>query len=52
MKLIRKLNIDDLASIIRNYFNIPEASISIDIVDTKDGLDIEATIEEDGYEVS
>jgi len=52
MKLIRKLNTDDLTSIIRNYFNIPEANISIDIVDTKNGLDIEVTIEEDGYEVS
>ena len=52
MKLIRKLDIDDITCIIRNYFNIPKADISIDIVDTKNGLDVEVTIEEDGYEVS
>ena len=27
MKLIRKLNSDDLISIVRNYFNVPEANI-------------------------
>ena len=57
MKLIRKLNTDDLISIVRNYFNVPEANISVDIqynnlVDAEDGWDIEVTIEEDGYEVS
>ena len=56
MKLIRKLNSDDLISIIRDYFNVPEANISIDIQynnNTEDGWwDIELTIEEDGYEVS
>ena len=57
MKLIRKLNTDDLISIVRNYFNVPEANISIDIqyanlVDAENGWDIEVTIEEDGYEVS
>ena len=57
MKLIRKLNTDDLISIVRNYFNTPEANISVDIqyanlVDAEDGWDIEVTIEEDGYEVS
>ena len=57
MKLIRKLNADDLISVVRNYFNIPEANISIDIqytnlVNAEDGWDIELTIEEDGYEVN
>lgn len=57
MKLIRKLNTDDLISIVRNYFNVPEANINIDIqynnlVDAEDGWDIELTIEEDGYEVN
>ena len=45
MKLIRKLNTDDLISIVRNYFNIPEANINVDIqynnlVDAEDGWDI------------
>ena len=57
MKLIRKLNSDELISIVRNYFNVPEANINIDIqynnlVDVEDGWDIELTIEEDGYEVN
>lgn len=56
MKLIRKLNSDDLISIVRDYFNVPKADISIEIQYSnakKDGWwDIELTIEEDGYEVS
>ena len=57
MKLIRKLNSDDIITIVRNYFNVPEAKISFDIqytnlVDAEDGWDVEVTIEEDGYEVS
>ena len=58
MKLIRKLNSNDLISIVRNYFNVPEANINIDVqynnlVDAdEDGWDIELTIEEDGYEIS
>lgn len=60
MKLIRELNSDDVITIIRNYFNIPEADISINFITKTIGYgvneeecqDIIVSIEEDGYEVS
>lgn len=60
MKLIRKLNSDDVITIIRNYFNVPKADISLEFVTKTIGYglneeecqDIIVSIEEDGYEIS
>lgn len=60
MKLIRKLNSDDIITVIRNYFNVPKADINLEFVTKTIGYglneeecqDIIVSIEEDGYEVS
>ena len=60
MKLIRKLNSDDVITVIRNYFNVLKADINIEFITQTIGYglneeecqDIIVSIEEDGYEVS
>lgn len=60
MKLIRKLNSDDVITVIRNYFNVPKADINIEFITKTIGYgpneeecqDIIVSIEEDGYEIS